>query len=655
VVVAELPPADEMPQEFIATREIVGEEPTLYFKPGLEAQYSSVVDDQGRLVSETVVMDSDGDEAYDLTQVTEYEYAGEQISALRVSEDRGNDGVFDSRTTTSYAYNELGYLTSVTTLIDSNADGVTDQSYAESTKYDDRGNFLSNVSTEDTNGDGVADVIRTSANQYNENGSIASSAYTVDHDGNGVVDYRSTDTYAYDSEGNALTLTTEIDSNGDGTVDETFVKDLTVVYIADNFRGGEEGDGSVQILNMSPESGGQEIAVDPKVIKPVIVLEGTNPIEGFVPTDEVFLVTDPPVMVGDAKITTVEDEMGRVVSETVDYDNDGDGVIDLRTVAENTYEGDALASTRYSEDHGADGSYNYISTTFFTQNAAGQPLSTRVENDNDGDGTVDGRSSETYTYDEAGLVLTYDGFNDKNGDGQADSTFSYRYAYTAKGSFQSVVATFDNNGDGTVDFGTLEEYSYDESGMPVSLTTHTDENGDGVYDQTVVSDVPKPVEGGEVTTTVVTPGGPETQKTDTNTNLQTTGTGTSMMGDANGDGHFDSSDLLLLFQAGQYEDDVADNSSWNTGDWNNDGEFNSSDLVLAMQQGHYESHAGDEAKLQKPESTSDAGQDAAQSDAAQSAAAQSDVAQSDAEWAAAVDELWTAACLGKCGIVLDVE
>jgi hypothetical protein len=59
-------------------------------------------------------------------------------------------------------------------------------------------------------------------------------------------------------------------------------------------------------------------------------------------------------------------------------------------------------------------------------------------------------------------------------------------------------------------------------------------------------------------------------------------------GDSDGDGVFNSSDLVLVFQAGQYEDKVAGNSTWSSGDWNGDGEFDSQDLVFAFQVGSYQ-------------------------------------------------------------------
>ncbi len=61
----------------------------------------------------------------------------------------------------------------------------------------------------------------------------------------------------------------------------------------------------------------------------------------------------------------------------------------------------------------------------------------------------------------------------------------------------------------------------------------------------------------------------------------------AIAGDANRDGVFDSSDLALVFQAGEYEDAILGNSAWAEGDWNGDGDFDSSDLVFAFQQGTY--------------------------------------------------------------------
>jgi hypothetical protein len=58
-------------------------------------------------------------------------------------------------------------------------------------------------------------------------------------------------------------------------------------------------------------------------------------------------------------------------------------------------------------------------------------------------------------------------------------------------------------------------------------------------------------------------------------------------GDANLDRVFDSRDLVQIFQAGEYDDELRGNSTWSEGDWDCDGEFESSDLVRAFQSGAY--------------------------------------------------------------------
>lgn len=62
----------------------------------------------------------------------------------------------------------------------------------------------------------------------------------------------------------------------------------------------------------------------------------------------------------------------------------------------------------------------------------------------------------------------------------------------------------------------------------------------------------------------------------------------SAIGDSNFDGIFNSTDLILVFMAAEYEDRIAGNSTWETGDWNCDGEFNTNDFVFAFQQNGYQ-------------------------------------------------------------------
>ncbi|MCA9212576.1 MAG: VCBS repeat-containing protein [Planctomycetales bacterium] len=56
-----------------------------------------------------------------------------------------------------------------------------------------------------------------------------------------------------------------------------------------------------------------------------------------------------------------------------------------------------------------------------------------------------------------------------------------------------------------------------------------------------------------------------------------------LIGDSNNDGVFNNVDLIVVFTAGEYFDDIPGNSTFEEGDWNLDGDFNSSDLILAFQ------------------------------------------------------------------------
>ena len=73
----------------------------------------------------------------------------------------------------------------------------------------------------------------------------------------------------------------------------------------------------------------------------------------------------------------------------------------------------------------------------------------------------------------------------------------------------------------------------------------------------------------------------------------------SFVGDSNLDGEFNSSDLIEVFQATEYEDGIPLNSTWETGDWNGDREFDSSDFVRAFERGGYET--GKRASVATPE------------------------------------------------------
>ncbi len=62
----------------------------------------------------------------------------------------------------------------------------------------------------------------------------------------------------------------------------------------------------------------------------------------------------------------------------------------------------------------------------------------------------------------------------------------------------------------------------------------------------------------------------------------------TLVGDANLDGSFDSSDLVQVFTVAKYDRPAKGDAGWGEGDWNGDRQFNSTDLVRAFSESRYE-------------------------------------------------------------------
>ncbi|MCA9200683.1 MAG: hypothetical protein KDA87_24250, partial [Planctomycetales bacterium] len=73
-----------------------------------------------------------------------------------------------------------------------------------------------------------------------------------------------------------------------------------------------------------------------------------------------------------------------------------------------------------------------------------------------------------------------------------------------------------------------------------------------------------------------------------------------MAGDSNDDFYFMPGDIVLAFQAGEFEDTLAGNSEWIEGDWSDDGEFDSVDLIAAISSNAYGIGAYNEAATPLP-------------------------------------------------------
>ncbi len=331
-------------------------------------------------------------------------------------------------------------------------------------------------------------------------------------------------------------------------------------------------------------------------------------------------------------IETQLDDQGRPTLVTQEVDKDGDGVPEYRDVTSYTYDqvpGETLTET--SQDYGADGTIDYRSSYRVQVNAAGQVTFAVNEVDFNGDGTIDQRDTVSYGYDESGNYLsskvsidegadgdiesssssvwTYDSEGrllstvdsyDSDGDGAANSQSSAVYAYGDGGVLLSIDYNSDHDGDGASNYRSLETYQYDEAGKLATVTQQLDYDGDGVFDETLQHDVSDVVIV-DLPPDVVTDPGDGTVKGDGGIIVDETGEDRgsespdviftavgSKPGDINGDGHFNSSDLVKLFQGGKYEDGENGNADSSSGDFDGDGDFTSSDLILLFAAGGYE-------------------------------------------------------------------
>jgi hypothetical protein len=68
-------------------------------------------------------------------------------------------------------------------------------------------------------------------------------------------------------------------------------------------------------------------------------------------------------------------------------------------------------------------------------------------------------------------------------------------------------------------------------------------------------------------------------------------------GDSNRDGIFNHLDFAEPLRRQEFEDQIAGNSDWSGGDWNGDGDFDSQDLVLAFQLGSYQPSSSNQSDL----------------------------------------------------------
>ena len=186
-----------------------------------------------------------------------------------------------------------------------------------------------------------------------------------------------------------------------------------------------------------------------------------------------------------------------------------------------------------------------------------------------------------------GLTLAFDeeastyevGYDDNLLDDIEPVVFSDSYGLTA-GLQQFVRVKFQAVGDGIIS-GTLDQWSLTDL-----LASDGDFNEDGILNVADIELLAAEIRRG--TNDLGFDLNQDASVDEFDRNIWVHDLKNTYYGDGDLDGEFNTRDLVEVFQAGQYEDDIEFNSTWATGDWNGDGDFNSRDLVFAFQDGGFE-------------------------------------------------------------------
>jgi hypothetical protein len=351
-----------------------------------------------------------------------------------IATDFDNNGV-DSFLIVTREYDARDHLLQETAEFDADADGTPDAlSHSLTQTFDHRGNLTSSVLIQ--NFDPGVPAVTNVTQAYDSRGRLVETERTVDFDGDGTLDFTDTTTRSYDSRGNLVHQETLFDGDADGTFDSS-----TVLAQTFNARG-----------NMVESVETQDIGLDgPDSI--VRVVQGFN-------------------------------ARGDLTTSVRTEDQNADGFIDFtssRTLNYDTRGHLTLAVTT----SGYSGSPSQVETLTQTFNARGD-LTTSVDTlDFDGDGVVDIATTVNRTYDARGrLVLQQTTFagagsttltqafdtrgnllssvesTDLDGDGTADSIVSLTQSFSARGDLVESVQGFDLNGDGTADNVITHTFDY---------------------------------------------------------------------------------------------------------------------------------------------------------------------------------------------------
>jgi hypothetical protein len=258
----------------------------------------------------------------------------------------------------TYARDERGALTGVYDEVHDDDDGLPDLRYHYVVEPDAHGFWSRQIVSLDIEVDGTPDRREEYRRQFDARHNVIAAQYEGDIDMDGVVDWRTVQAASFDADDRPLSGSQDSDEDGDGIVDARYRYSF------------DYG---------TPSTTSYEYLID-------LDADGTVDVRYHTTTR----------FDRDRNVASVDDGY--------DYENDGVDEYAYRIVSTYDEQRRRLTQQRW-EDYDGDGTFDTLNSDRFTYDDAGNRLSANNELDDGVDGQVDALATESFTYGAGGELL----------------------------------------------------------------------------------------------------------------------------------------------------------------------------------------------------------------------------------------------------------
>lgn len=356
--------------------------------------------ENGKQTRDYYTQDSNGDGNINLSTLKTQDYDSEgNLIKYQEQKDDDGDGNPDSITTTSYSFRNQGLEKDILITQDTNGDGELNSIYSETQYLDNNGNVIRKEIVRDEDNNPDTPVIKESyIYDYSEDNEYLGYTHLKDSDNDNIIDRRYKITYEYNADGLQISSHSETDYDGDN--------DGSTAADASSTSGNEYDESGKKIFNFD------------------------------------FYYSNP------------EKTSGNRQERSYDYDSNGN-----RTYYQ------TKSATNITGD------WDRIYTYYNTYDNLGNVLTEREEKDNDGDGVTDSVQTtqyDRYRYDGENEYYLFQNLEQDSGSGewtvitsQTEEISSYD---DVTGNKTSSLYRTDNDGDNIFETEQLIEYSYTAMG-----------------------------------------------------------------------------------------------------------------------------------------------------------------------------------------------